>query len=561
LAANPIITRPSMPASVSVPAFPLTPSPSVAHFGALGGAGGGAEAMRPGTAPGFHGGDGDPDQHQGLTARLLLLQQQQAASVDALPPAARRNLLALAAAYAPYYLGDEPALLRRVLDGFPSPDAPSTAPAAAASTGPPTKTSNNNPTLLSDAYFDLFSSSAAAEAEDDDGPGGCAGGADFAFVEVTDLLAGARTEAAGLPRYLYALAATGAPWWGSSAGGSSSAASLLSGGGMSAAVPSSYGSGGGVGGRQQRQHQAPPDGGNDGGPPGRPWWGWLRQQPQHQRRPTDASAAGSSVLAASSSAAADGNAALLLLGPDPLRRVRAPTRLRLQAELYALTAPGGPRRAPLAVRAAAAATLDALFPMGRRVRGLVRWASRTLHPGEWPMRGGLLLSLAGRIYSAALAFVLAQVVALLALAAQLLLRGKFVVDISALHRAQQQQAARRRLLARQQRRLRAAAAAAAAAAGGGSGVGASAAAAAAAAAAAGPDLAARGLDTGSRIHPVAGAFIKWAAPMVFPRRWLLRYTPGGGQGGTPTAASAAAAARAAADGTARFDSFNDLVMY
>jgi hypothetical protein len=100
--------------------------------------------------------------------------------------------------------------------------------------------------------------------------------------------------------------------------------------------------------------------------------------------------------------------------------------------------------------------------MGRRVRGLVRWASRTLHPGEWPMRGGLLLSLAGRIYSAALAFVLAQVVALLALAAQLLLRGKFVVDISALHRAQQQQAARRRLLARQQRRLRAAAAAAAA---------------------------------------------------------------------------------------------------
>jgi hypothetical protein len=568
--------QPKLPSTTSFSALPLTPAPSVAHF-ASSSAG---DHHRPGTAPpsSTDGGGGAAAAANAATAtlreRLLQLQQQQAASLDALPPAARRNLLALAASYAPYYLGDEPALLRRVLDAFPSPDAPPMA-AATAAAGLAASTAGDGggsvpaQKRLSDAYFDLFrggGGGGGGDGDDADGEGGGGGGADFAFCEVTDLLASVRTEAAGLPRYLYALAATGAPWWGSSAGGAPPSSSLGGltatttgggGGGLSSALGSGSlgggggGSGGGGGAAGWPPADAAAQAADAAGPSGRPWWGWVRP-----RRPTDPHQGGSggglsggAPTTPTTTTTTDGP------GPDPLRRVRAPTRLRLQAELYALTAPGGPRRAPPAVRAAAAATLDALFPMGRRVRGLVRWASRTLHPGEWPMRGGLLLSLAGRLYSAALALVLAQVVALLAFAAQLLLRGKFVVDISALHRAQQQQAARRRLLARQQRRL----------AGLGGGGPAAAAAAAAAAAQQQPqppqplhvDLASRAIDVGGRIHPVAGALIKRAAPYVFPAHWLQRFKrrSDGGTGLTPTAADRAGGADRA------FDSFNDLVLY
>lgn len=44
----------------------------------------------------------------------------------------------------------------------------------------------------------------------------------------------------------------------------------------------------------------------------------------------------------------------------------------LQSELYSLTSPGGPHYAPQPVRVAAMQTLDALYPMGRRTRRIVR---------------------------------------------------------------------------------------------------------------------------------------------------------------------------------------------
>jgi phosphoglycerol transferase MdoB-like AlkP superfamily enzyme len=46
-------------------------------------------------------------------------------------------------------------------------------------------------------------------------------------------------------------------------------------------------------------------------------------------------------------------------------------------------APGGPYYAPRAVRSAALEVLDALFPMGRRSRRMVRLVFRVLHPAEF----------------------------------------------------------------------------------------------------------------------------------------------------------------------------------
>lgn len=54
-----------------------------------------------------------------------------------------------------------------------------------------------------------------------------------------------------------------------------------------------------------------------------------------------------------------------------------------QAELYSLTALGGPRYAPRSVRRAAGATLDTLFPMGQRSRRLVRFLFRVCNPSDW----------------------------------------------------------------------------------------------------------------------------------------------------------------------------------
>ncbi|GIL91533.1 hypothetical protein Vretifemale_19142 [Volvox reticuliferus] len=68
--------------------------------------------------------------------------------------------------------------------------------------------------------------------------------------------------------------------------------------------------------------------------------------------------------------------------PPPLAGLPTITKLRLQSELYSLTSGGGPRYAPREVRRAAFAALDALFPGGRSLRWFVRWASRTLHL-EW----------------------------------------------------------------------------------------------------------------------------------------------------------------------------------
>ncbi|WIA11477.1 hypothetical protein OEZ85_011591 [Tetradesmus obliquus] len=69
-------------------------------------------------------------------------------------------------------------------------------------------------------------------------------------------------------------------------------------------------------------------------------------------------------------------------GAHHLKSLKAITRLRLQSELYSLTSPGGPYYAPRSVRSAALEVLDALFPMGRRSRRLVRLVFRILHPAE-----------------------------------------------------------------------------------------------------------------------------------------------------------------------------------
>jgi hypothetical protein len=54
--------------------------------------------------------------------------------------------------------------------------------------------------------------------------------------------------------------------------------------------------------------------------------------------------------------------------------------LPLLLPLLPLLHTGGPHYAPRSVRAAALEVLDALFPMGRRSRRLVRVAFRLLHP-------------------------------------------------------------------------------------------------------------------------------------------------------------------------------------
>ncbi|GMH38571.1 hypothetical protein BSKO_06455 [Bryopsis sp. KO-2023] len=67
-----------------------------------------------------------------------------------------------------------------------------------------------------------------------------------------------------------------------------------------------------------------------------------------------------------------------------LREIKTVTRLRLQAELYSLTSPGGPRYASREIRHASLQALDTLFPAGATSRRIVGWAFRLLHPTEWP---------------------------------------------------------------------------------------------------------------------------------------------------------------------------------
>lgn len=61
--------------------------------------------------------------------------------------------------------------------------------------------------------------------------------------------------------------------------------------------------------------------------------------------------------------------------------------------------PGGPYYAPRSVRSAALEVLDALFPMGRRSRRLVRLVFRVLHPAEFLGGVVFLLLLPVRLWS------------------------------------------------------------------------------------------------------------------------------------------------------------------
>ncbi|GBF87356.1 K-stimulated pyrophosphate-energized sodium pump protein [Raphidocelis subcapitata] len=73
--------------------------------------------------------------------------------------------------------------------------------------------------------------------------------------------------------------------------------------------------------------------------------------------------------------------ALIALGPTLRERgLGVTTKLRLQSELYSLASRGPPHYAPHDVRQAARQVLDALFPMGRRSRQLVRFAFWLLNP-------------------------------------------------------------------------------------------------------------------------------------------------------------------------------------
>ncbi|KAI7841005.1 hypothetical protein COHA_005233 [Chlorella ohadii] len=75
---------------------------------------------------------------------------------------------------------------------------------------------------------------------------------------------------------------------------------------------------------------------------------------------------------------------LCLRGRPHLALATTATRVRLQGELYLLSQPGGPRYAPRRVNRLAGEVLDALFPAGRRMRRLIRFGFRVLHPQEWP---------------------------------------------------------------------------------------------------------------------------------------------------------------------------------
>ncbi|CAL5225631.1 g8487 [Coccomyxa viridis] len=91
--------------------------------------------------------------------------------------------------------------------------------------------------------------------------------------------------------------------------------------------------------------------------------------------------------------------ALVGLRESPfLPRCKQLTRLRLQAELYALTQVGGPRYVPRSVNQAAFRVLDALFPMGKLSRRAVSLLFRLwLHPGEWPRAVWTAVKTAGQV--------------------------------------------------------------------------------------------------------------------------------------------------------------------
>lgn len=67
-----------------------------------------------------------------------------------------------------------------------------------------------------------------------------------------------------------------------------------------------------------------------------------------------------------------------------LSELKLVTDLRLQGQLYSLTAAGGPRYASDGARGAAFAALDALCPAGSRTRKLTSRIFRILHPLDWP---------------------------------------------------------------------------------------------------------------------------------------------------------------------------------
>lgn len=69
-------------------------------------------------------------------------------------------------------------------------------------------------------------------------------------------------------------------------------------------------------------------------------------------------------------------------------RLERRTSIKLQDMLYAFSSPGGPIFPTRPVRQAARATMDVLYPAGRRTRATVRFIFRLLHPYYWPSSVG-----------------------------------------------------------------------------------------------------------------------------------------------------------------------------
>ncbi|GLI63685.1 hypothetical protein VaNZ11_006684 [Volvox africanus] len=290
--------------------------------------------LAPHTAPvGSTGGDG------GLAAPGASLPP--VTGIDAVPVTARPWLLAVAAAFLPYYCLDEQVseLARR----FP----------------PPTPLEGVEPTQ----------SGLVAMASGDDSSVGAStavslAGLDFLFVEVTDVLGRINSEV-GLLKYLSALRALAKP---------------PSPPQQSPPTPVATGA--------KAEAKAIPQ----------PVQATTPSQPQGRKvlaahlatgRARSRSGDGNGTITAVPAREGDPKATAAARRPrssqpppPPLAGLPTITKLRLQSELYSLTSGGGPRYAPPEVRRAAFAALDALFPGGRSLRWFVRWASRALHL-EW----------------------------------------------------------------------------------------------------------------------------------------------------------------------------------
>ncbi|GIL51866.1 hypothetical protein Vafri_7776 [Volvox africanus] len=293
--------------------------------------------LAPNTAPdGSAGGDG------GLAALGASLPP--VTGIDAVPATARPWLLAVAAAFLPYYCLDEQVseLARR----FPPPT-----PLEGA--GVPTQSGLGSTAGGGDSSAGASTAVSLA-------------GLDFLVVEVTDVLGRINSEV-GLLKYLSALRALAKP---PSASQQSPSAPVGTGAkAESKATPQPVQ--GTTPSQAHRRQQV------------------LAAQLATGRARSHSDGGNGAVIAAPPTREGDLKATAGARRPrssqpppPPLAGLPTITKLRLQSELYSLTSGGGPRYAPPEVRRAAFAALDALFPGGRSLRWFVRWASRTLHL-EW----------------------------------------------------------------------------------------------------------------------------------------------------------------------------------